>query len=136
MQSSNKEASKASVIQNFLPVMDELLTIKSEIGETDFGQKYGGLSGAMSFALKELGVVEYTVAAGDAVNPQKVATIEEEYSDSIPKGSVIRPVSMGMELAGNVMRLAQAVVSLGPAQTETAEEDSDAPVEDETPSEE
>jgi hypothetical protein len=46
MQSSNKEASKASVIQNFLPVMDELLTIKSEIGDTDFGQKYGGLSGA------------------------------------------------------------------------------------------
>jgi molecular chaperone GrpE (heat shock protein) len=88
----------------------------------------------MSFALKELGVVEYTVAAGDAVNPQKVATIEEEYSDSIPKGSVIRPVSMGMELAGNVMRLAQAVVSLGPARTGTAEEESDAPVEDETPS--
>lgn len=123
MQSSNKDASKAAIIQNFLPVMDELRHIQDDIGDVEFGKKYSGLYGTMSSAFKEMGVEEYGVAVGEPVNPQKVATIEEEYSADIPKGRIIRPVSMGMELAGNVLRLAQAVVSLGPVvENETAEE--------------
>jgi molecular chaperone GrpE (heat shock protein) len=123
MQSSNKDASKAAIIQNFLPVMDELRFIQEEIGDVEFGKKYSGLYGTMSSAFREMGVEEYGVAVGEPVNPQKVATIEEEYSADVPKGMIIRPVSMGMELAGNVLRLAQAVVSLGPVvENETAEE--------------
>ncbi|KAI2504212.1 GrpE [Fragilaria crotonensis] len=123
MQSSNKDASKAAIIQNFLPVMDELRHIQDDIGDVEFGKKYSGLYGTMSSAFKEMGVEEYGVAVGEPVNPQKVATIEEEYSADIPKGRIIRPVSMGMELAGNVLRLAQAVVSLGPVvENETVEE--------------
>lgn len=135
MQSSNKDASKAAIIQNFLPVMDELRHIQEDIGDIEFGKKYSGLLGAMSSAFKQMGVEEYTVAAGDAVNPQKVATIEEEYSSDVPKGSIIRPVSMGMELAGNVMRLAQAVVSLGPAVENEAAEEIPAAEEEETAAE-
>ena len=129
MQSSNKDASKAAIIQNFLPVMDELRHIQEDIvsENVEFGTKYSGLLSAMTASFKQMGVEEYAVSVGDAVNPQKVATIEEEYSSEIPKGSIIRPVSMGMELSGNVLRLAQAVVSLGPAPADGGVVDAPAP---------
>jgi molecular chaperone GrpE (heat shock protein) len=122
MQSSNKETAVAAVVQNFLPVLDELKTLKEAYGEDEFGSKYAGLTGAMLGGLKELGVEEFTVAEGDAVNPQRVSVVEEEFSEEVEKGSIIRPVSMGMEVAGNVMRLAQVVASLG-SESESAGSD-------------
>jgi molecular chaperone GrpE (heat shock protein) len=116
MQSSNKETSKAAVIQNFLPILDELREMQTENPDT----VYAGLAGAMGSALKELGVEEFSSQAGDVVNPQKVAVLEEEYSADVPKGNIVRPVSMGFDLAGNVMRLGQVVVSLGAEEEEQA----------------
>ena len=122
MQSSNKEAAKAAIVQNFLPVLDELQQLRRDFGQDDFGSKYSGLAGAMNAALKELGVEEYTAETNTPVNPQRVQVVEEEYNEEIPKGNIIRPVSMGMELSGNVMRLAQAVASLGSERVEEAPE--------------
>lgn len=120
MQSSNKETAVAAVVQNFLPVLDNLVDLKAKYGADDFGAKYAGLTGAMAGALKELGVKEYTVAEGDAVDAQRVTVVNEEHSSDVAKGSVIRPVSVGMELAGNVMRMAQVVASLGESEEEEA----------------
>lgn len=120
MQSNNKDTAKAGVVQNFLPVLEELDTLKVTYKDDEFGSKYSGLTGDMRTAFTELGVSEYTVNEGDDVNPQRMEVVEEEYSDQLSKGTVIRADSVGIELAGNVMQLAKVVASLG---KETSEED-------------
>lgn len=124
MQSTNKDTSVASVLTNFIPVLDDLRALKAEYDTDEFGSKYSGLAGAMMASLKELGVEEYSYSVGDVAVAERVSVVDEEYSTEVPKGSVIRPVSMGMDLSGNVMRLAQVVVSLG---DEAAAASGDAP---------
>mmetsp|Transcript_25282 Transcript_25282/g.41991 ORF Transcript_25282/g.41991 Transcript_25282/m.41991 type:complete len:317 (+) Transcript_25282:226-1176(+) len=123
MQSSNKETAVAGVVQNFLPVMDDLQLLKTELDGDDFGAKYAGMAGNLMGALKELGVEEFSAEIGDVVNAQRMTVVDEEVSTdgSVAKGSILRPVSAGMELAGNVMRMAQVVTSLGSADEQSKE---------------
>eukprot|EP00547_Thalassionema_nitzschioides_P003008 CAMPEP_0194205568 /NCGR_PEP_ID=MMETSP0156-20130528/4810_1 /TAXON_ID=33649 /ORGANISM="Thalassionema nitzschioides, Strain L26-B" /LENGTH=278 /DNA_ID=CAMNT_0038931871 /DNA_START=37 /DNA_END=873 /DNA_ORIENTATION=- len=124
MQSSNKDTAKAGVVQNFLPVLEELEKVRETYKDQEFGSKYSGLTSAMSAALQELGVSDYTVKEGDEINVQRMQVVEEEYSEQFSKGTVIRPVSVGMEISGNVMQMAKVVGSLGSekAEDETSEE--------------
>lgn len=114
----NKMAARATILQSFLPVLDKLQATNSQYEDNEFAKSYRALCGNYNMALKDLGVVEYTVKEGDKADSRRIVAIKEEYSDTMEKGCVIAPVGIGMELDGNVMKFAEAVVSLGPEPVE------------------
>jgi len=115
---------RAIVLQSFLPILDDLKSKGEVYADDEFAQKYAALGSDFSNCLTNLGVSEYTVAEGENINSLRTNTVEEEFSDSIAKGCVIAPVRLGYELKGNVMRMADVVVSLG-SEAETSEEAGD-----------
>jgi molecular chaperone GrpE (heat shock protein) len=121
MNSSSKEAAMASVVQNFLPILEDLEYLGETYGDDDFGKSYAALAGTLKSGMKELGVEEYSVGIGEKVDSSRAVVVGEEYSKVFGKGIVIRPISTGMELQGNIMKLAECVVSLG--EEEDDEED-------------
>lgn len=117
----SKVTAKASVLQNFLPIVDELKILTEKYEGDEFAKKYAAISWDFNNALKDMGVTEYSVAEGDIADTSRVNAFEEEYSQSVAKGCVIRGLENGYEIDGNVMRMAAAVVSLG-CETEETEE--------------
>jgi len=130
LQSSNKYAATAGILTEFLPVLDKLTNLRDQYNDDEFGQKYSALAGGMKAAFTEMGVTEFTVAPGDVVDTSRMVVVDSEYSETAEENTVLRPVAIGMELQGNVVRMAECVASLG---TEArGEEDS----EEESPSKE
>ena len=123
LQSSNKYAATAGVLSEFLPVLDRLTSLREQYGEDEFGRKYAALAGGMRTAFSDLGVTEYTVSPGDSVEADRVVAIASEHSDAIEVHRVLRPIAVGMELQGNVVRPAECVASLGVEQSVAAVED-------------
>lgn len=125
----NKVVARAAVLQNFLPVVDELNVLTAKYGEDEFAAKYGALSWDFMGALKDLGVSEYATAEGDFADTRRVTAVEEEHSETIPAGCIISPLGNGFEIDGNIMRMAAAVVSLGPEGAQEEEEAAEATAE-------
>ena len=111
MNSSSRSMSTANVVKEFLPIYDKMNSLKEKYANDEFGAGYSGLS--MTAAFNKMGVQEYTVNAGDRVDSFRMAVIESEYSTTQPKNTVIKPLAMGLELDGNVIRAAECVASLG-----------------------
>eukprot|EP00551_Chaetoceros_affinis_P004496 CAMPEP_0203675914 /NCGR_PEP_ID=MMETSP0090-20130426/22629_1 /ASSEMBLY_ACC=CAM_ASM_001088 /TAXON_ID=426623 /ORGANISM="Chaetoceros affinis, Strain CCMP159" /LENGTH=312 /DNA_ID=CAMNT_0050542281 /DNA_START=153 /DNA_END=1091 /DNA_ORIENTATION=+ len=118
-----KVAARAVALQSFLPIMDRLKGLTKEYEGNEFAKSYSALGWDFVNAMKDLGVVEYTVKEGDVFDSRRVVAVEEVYSDTVEKGVVISPVEIGFELEGNVMKLASAVVSLGPEPVVEEEEE-------------
>jgi molecular chaperone GrpE (heat shock protein) len=116
MQSSDSSSSIATILQEFMPVLDQLTTLRNKYGVDDeFGKQYNAIRGDFMSALRDLGVTEFTIAVGDMVDYRKVRVIESRYDDVMPINTIIEVVhDHGMELAGNIVRKAEAIVSLGP----------------------
>jgi len=114
MQSSDKSAVSANVLSEFLPVLEQLNSIKEKYEGDEFAKQYGALPGAFKACFTQLGVTDYTLSVGDKIDPMRMIVIESEHSNDIPKDTVLRPVKMGMELQGNVVQMAECVSSLGP----------------------
>ena len=76
-----------------------------------------------------MGVVEFTVAVGDAVDLRRMKVIQAEASDDVAEDKVLRSLAAGLELDGNMVRKGQVVKSLGPKETkeEAAAADEAAP---------
>lgn len=129
LASSNKFTATASTLTEFLPIVDSVETLREKYGEDSFGKQYNAVSGSVKSALSELGVTPFEIKAGDVIDdPRKIDVIESQYSTEYPKkGSVIKVISNGMELKGNIVRPAKCIVSLGAAeqQVESKEEVSD-----------
>ena len=106
----------ANVVREFLPVYDKMKKLNEQYAGDDFGKGYGGLN--MEGVFNKMKIQEYTVASGDAVDSYRMAVIDSEYSTELPKDTVIRPVAMGLELEGNVIRAAECVASLGSEEDE------------------
>jgi molecular chaperone GrpE (heat shock protein) len=121
MNSSSRSSATATVLAEFLPVYDKMSDLKEKYSSDQFGGKYGGLSMDSTFA--KMGVKEYTAAVGKPLDSFRMAAVESEYSTEFAKDAVIRPVAMGMELEGNVIRAAECVVSLGSEEKEEAEDE-------------
>ena len=113
LQNTNKFTATAKVCAEFLPVLDRLEALKEVYGEDEFGQQYNAMSGAMRAALQALGVKEYGVSPGEAVDLGRVQVIESEFSEEFGKDTIIQPLSNGLELEGNTVRMATCVASLG-----------------------
>jgi molecular chaperone GrpE (heat shock protein) len=117
MQSSNKDASQANVVQNFLIIWDELTELKhdnTDESSSSFGIKYHGLVDSFASAMRQLGVESYDAIVGETMDPIRVTIVEREFSDLYPPNTIIHSSKPGLELRGNVLRLAQAIVSKGP----------------------
>lgn len=119
--SDNKKVAVANVLQSFLPILEQLSVLDVQYEDNVFAKSYKALRWDFNNALVDLGVVEYTVKEGDVADKRRVVAVQEEYSETVPQGVVISPVGVGFELEGNVMKLAQAVVSLGPEPAEEEE---------------
>lgn len=102
---------------------DRLNELKEKYGDDEFGTKYSGLT--LKPAFSKMGVEEYTVEAGATVDNVRMNVVESEYSSEYAKDTVIRPVTMGMELEGNVMRPADCVASSGAEEGIKAAEEGD-----------
>jgi molecular chaperone GrpE (heat shock protein) len=110
-------------LADFLPVYDKLNELQEKNAEDEFGRKYGGLSMGPTFT--KMGVKEYAVEVGATLDNFRMAVVESEHSSDFDKGTVIRPVAMGMELEGNVIRAAECVASLGAEEEKKPEEKSE-----------
>jgi molecular chaperone GrpE (heat shock protein) len=125
LQSSNRYASTAVVLQPFVPIYDQLQATREAYGDSDFGQKYNALPGAMRSAWSALGVTEMSVKENDRFDAMRMVALESVHDETAPAQTVMQVLKQGLELQGNVIRLAECVVSLGPTP----------PPEEETPAE-
>jgi molecular chaperone GrpE (heat shock protein) len=134
MQASDGNSATASLLADFLPVWDTLQALEAKYGEDEFGMKYNPLPAAMKSAFGEMGVVEFVVSEGDAVDLRKMKVVEKEASADVAVDKVLRSVAAGLELDGNMVRKAQCVASSGPAAAaaeEAAEEEAPVAKDDE-----
>eukprot|EP00797_Seminavis_robusta_P011893 Sro190_g081840.1 n/a (270) ;mRNA; r:42602-43808 len=129
MASSNQETSVATVLRNFLPVKDILDKLQDKHSQDEFGKQYGALAGNFNTAMTQLGVSEYTATEGEPVDRTRYLVVEEELSPDVTESTVLRTLKNGLELKGNVVRLAEVVAKIKleeeaeeePAAEETAE---------------
>lgn len=117
LQSSNKFAATAGVLTEFLPTLDQLTILRERFEGDEFGQKYAALAGGVRAAFTEMGVTEYTLAEGEPIDTSRMTVIESEHSAIIAKDCVLRPLAVGLELKGNIVRPAECVASLGVEET-------------------
>ena len=128
----NKSAARASVLQSFLPVLDELDVIGTKYQGNSFASTLdSGLRSELKTSLNELNVQEYNVEVGDTIDVGRVVVVNEEYSEEHPKGTVIAALKSGLEISGNVVRPVEVVGSLG-SESAAAEEGEDGEGGDET----
>jgi molecular chaperone GrpE (heat shock protein) len=99
-----------------MPAYDTLNNLQQTYADDEFGSKYNNLNLQQTFA--NLGVTDFTVTPGDKVNPFRMKVLEKEISKDVDKDLVIRAVSPGLELDGNVIRAASCIASLGSEQEE------------------
>ena len=125
MASSNKETSIANVLRDFMVVKDKLDALKDQYETHPFGKQYTALAGNLNSAFSAMGVSEYTANAGEKIDPTRVLVVDEVYSTDFDKGTVVELLKPGLELKGNIIRLAECVGSLG-------EEGADGPSEEES----
>mmetsp|Transcript_1360 Transcript_1360/g.3228 ORF Transcript_1360/g.3228 Transcript_1360/m.3228 type:complete len:254 (+) Transcript_1360:114-875(+) len=110
----NQLGARASVLQSFLPVLDELDALGQKYEGNAFASTLdSGLRSELNTQLGSLGVSEYGVGAGDAMDIGRVVAVEEQYSEEVAKGSVIQIIRPGLEISGNVVRPAEVIGSLG-----------------------
>ena len=85
-------------------------SLKEKYINDEFGSKYGGLSLGPTFT--KMGVKEFSVQPGASIDLIRMNVVGTEYSEAV-KDTVIRQVTPGMELEGNVIRAAGCISSLG-----------------------
>ena len=102
-----------------MPAYDKLNGLKEKYSDGGFGAAYSELNLQATFA--NLGVTDYNVVPGEEVNNFRMKVLESEMSKDFAKDTVIREVSSGLELDGNVIRAASCVASLGTGEEEEGE---------------
>eukprot|EP00984_Skeletonema_dohrnii_P028188 scaffold18082_cov74-Skeletonema_dohrnii-CCMP3373.AAC.2 len=120
----SKSAARASVLQSFLPALDEMDVIGAKYeGNAFAGTLQSGLTMEFQNNLQELGVSEFGVESGDDVVMGRVVAVEEQFSEEFGKGTVITSLKSGLEIQGNTVRPAECVASLGSEAAAAAEEE-------------
>lgn len=120
----SKSAARASVLQSFLPALDEMeaIGVKYE-GNAFAATLQKGLTSEFQNNLMELGVSEYNVGSGEDVVRGRVVAVEDQFSEEFGKGTVITPLKSGLEIQGNIVRPAECVASLGSEADAVAKEE-------------
>lgn len=122
--SDSRGAARATVMRSFLPVLNELDTVGAKYEGNAFAKTLdAGLRSEFANSLAELGVSEFVVESGQAVDVGRAVAIEEEYNEEFAKGTVIRVLRSGLEISGNIVRPAEVLGSLGTEDEKVEEED-------------
>lgn len=109
----SKYPARATVIQSFLPVLDELDSLESKYEGNSYASTLGAIRTGFKSSLQELGVSEFTVEVGEKIDVGRVVPVKEEHSEEFAEGQVISPLKLGLEIKGTVVRPAECVGSLG-----------------------
>jgi len=123
MQSSNKYTATANTLREFLPTLDVLTSLKIEYTDDGIGTQYGALASSFKGVFTGLEAAEYTASPGEPIDERRMLIVDSEHSDDHPKNTVLRSVKLGMELNGNIIRLAECVECLGKEVEEEAVEE-------------
>ena len=114
MAASSLDNAAGGVLKDFLPALDKLKVQKAQYADSEFGQNYAGLTGAMEGALQSMGLEEFTVEAGEPVVAGRMEAVQSVHSDEAEADTVIECVVNGYQVKGGaVLRPAGCVVSLG-----------------------
>jgi len=108
--SSVKEAAKADVIKSFLPNLDYLNTIAAELTEDEF---YKALGKDFESTLESMELLSFSVELGSIMDEKRCSIVSEEYNDENEKGTVLRVEKLGYEVSGQVILMADIVLSKG-----------------------
>jgi molecular chaperone GrpE (heat shock protein) len=120
MNSSSRSSATAGALVGFLPIYDKFAELKEKYADEEFGNKYVSLS--MEATFSKMGVTEYAVETGQALDNFRIAVVETEYSTDVAKDTIIRPIASGLELEGNVIRAALCVASAGAEEQAVSDE--------------
>jgi len=128
VSASNQVTSRARILADFLPVLENLQALDVAYADNDFSKGYGALPRDFENCLVSLDVTEFTVESGVVYDPARCTVVSEEDSSSetdagtaATKGVVLRVEAKGYEVQGNVIRPAKVVVSLGKEEEEEEE---------------
>ena len=110
--------------------MDKLKELRAKYGDDSFGKQYNALPGTLMAGFSAMGVADFSVEAGEKLDTERMVAVAEEHSAELPAGTVIREVTAGLQLEGNVIRMAECVVSLGPEPASADGEKAEAKEED------
>ncbi|KAL3908007.1 MAG: hypothetical protein SGARI_003261, partial [Bacillariaceae sp.] len=126
--STSQSSATAAVLRDFMPSYDKLNSLNEKYAGDAFGTAYSELNLQATFS--NLGVTDYNVAPGEEVNNFRMKVLESEISKDFAKDTVVREISSGLELGGNVIRAASCVASLGTGEEEAGDSEGEAPVEE------
>ena len=113
LQSSNKYTATAAILTEFLPALDALNSMKERYEANEFGKMYNALPDAVRSGFTSMGCTEYSIETNAIYDPNRMTIIDSEPSTTLPKDCIIRTIVPGMELQGNIIRLATVVTSSG-----------------------
>jgi len=116
----NKFIARASVLQEFLPVLDELQAADQKYAGNNFADNYSKLSANFKKVLEDLEMSDFNPEIGTKIDTRRCNVVDKVYSEEIGKDCVVSARTIGYELQGNVMRMAEVVSSLG---SESAEKE-------------
>lgn len=121
MAEDSKDLAEASVLKEFVSILDTLESQKATYSENEFGKNYAGLSSAFEDAL---GVKPFLAQEGDDVNLSKHVIVEKRHSEDFKKNTIISCLKGGYESnAGFIVREAECVASLGKEEEKVKEEE-------------
>jgi len=124
-QFDDKSAVKASVLQDFLPVLQRLNDLNDQYASNTFAvRNYSTLSTSFANTLKTLGLLEFTPDVGSKIgDTSRIKVVQEEVSDLYPEsGYIISVLKKGYELNGNIVQPAEVVASTSIAVKQQEEE--------------
>lgn len=127
---NNQLAAKANILQSLLPNLDELNYISQTANESEFAQSYIALRNDFANSLSSMGVTSFTVEVGTQMDTRRCHVLSEQVCEDVEEAGIILGVEFeGYEVDGNVIRLAEVVVSKG--KEEVVEEEQQEAVEGE-----
>lgn len=111
---SNLQAAKANILQSLLPNLDDLNNIVYNYSNNEFAQSYSALRNDFASSLASMGVSEYIPEIGSVMDTRRCHVLSEQEVDEVDDAGIILSVEReGYDVDGNVIRLAEVVVSKG-----------------------
>jgi len=123
---SDDARGKAKAIKGFVDVLEKLDALGDAFDGEDEGaqrvaRQFSSLRGDLRTNLESVGLKEFRAEPGtDRFIASRHNALRRENSDTIPEGYIMEMVSPGAEIEGNVVKVADVVVSLGVEKEEEA----------------
>jgi len=111
------QAARAGVVQQLLPVVDDLRRARSHGSGPDEVPDAAGLYlilKRLEDLLQQLGLVEQDAPGGTVFDPEQHEAVMVSPSDELPEGQILEAVEPGYLFQGRLLRRSRVRVSSGP----------------------